>query len=224
MRKALPMKSIVVTVALVVVVMLAGCSRESVTSTPRPTATTPPSTSTAPLPAQITDALGNQVTVTDISRIVVINGDVTEVVFALGLGENVVAVDTSATHPAEVTNLPQVGYQRRLSAEGVLSMDPTVVIGNTNAGPPEVIEQIRATGVPVVILESVTTVDGGGRGRSAGSHKRWESPLEERRSQQNSKPRLAKSGRFRLRRRNGQRPYSFTCAGWTRSSWAERGT
>ncbi len=184
MRKALPMKSIVVTIALVVVVMLGGCSGESATSTPRPTATTPPSTATAPpsatpmptstptatpdplatqLPAQITDVLGKQVTVTDISRIVVINGDFTEVVFALGLGENVVAVDTSATYPAEVTNLPQVGYQRRLSAEGVLSMDPTVVIGNTNAGPPEVIEQIRATGVPVVILESVTTVDGGAR-------------------------------------------------------------
>ena len=193
------MKSIAATIALVVVVMLAGCGGESATSTPgptamapaptatmpapmapvststpRPTAATPPPTVTASptatpdplapqLPAQITDVLGNQVTVTDISRIVVMNGDFTEVVFALGLGENVVAVDTSATYPTEVTNLPQVGYQRRLSAEGVLSMDPTVVIGNTNAGPPEVLEQIRATGVPVVVLESVTTVDGGPR-------------------------------------------------------------
>ena len=111
MRKALAKKSIVVTIALVVVVVLAGCSGESATSTLRPTA--PPSATPMPtstptatpgplatqLPAQITDVLGNQVTVTDISRIVVINGDVTEVVFALGLGENVVAVDTSATHP-----------------------------------------------------------------------------------------------------------------------------
>ena len=158
------------------------------TTAPAPAATTPPSeptaapptATTAPtaepseptaapeptgpqLPAQITDVSGNQVTVTDVSRIVVMNGDFTEVVFALGLGDNVVAVDTSATYPEGVTNLPQIGYQRRLSAEGVLSMDPTVVIGNTNAGPPEVLEQIRATGVPVVVLESVTTVDGGAR-------------------------------------------------------------
>ena len=136
------------------------------TPTPKPTPTPtpePPDPLAPQLPAQITDVHGNQVTVTDISRIVVMNGDFTEVVYALGLGENVVAVDTSATYPPEATELPQVGYQRRLSAEGVLSMDPTVVIGNTNAGPPEVLEQIRATGVPVVVLESVTTVDGGAR-------------------------------------------------------------
>ena len=213
MKRVLAIKSIVVAIALVAVVILAGCSGESPTSTPRPTATTapptptvppsapapsstlaptsttptsttPPPTRTAPpsatpvptseptaapeplapqLPAQVTDVSGNQVTVTDVSRIVVMNGDFTEVVFALGLGDYVVAVDTSATYPAEVTNLPQIGYQRVLSAEGVLSMDPTVVIGSTNAGPPEVLEQIRAAGVPVVVLESVITVDGGAR-------------------------------------------------------------
>ena len=91
------------------------------------------------------------------------NGDITEVVFALGLSESVVAVDTSVTYPPEVTELPQIGYQRRLSAEGVLSMEPTVVIGSENAGPPEVIEQIRAAGVPVVVLEAVTTIDGASR-------------------------------------------------------------
>ena len=138
------------------------------TATPRPkptaTPTPDPQEPAGPvLPASIVDVYGNEVVVEDISRIVVMNGDFTEVVYALGLGENVVAVDTSATYPSEATELPQVGYQRRLSAEGVLSMDPTVVIGNTHAGPPEVLEQIRATGVPVVVLEVVTTVDGGAR-------------------------------------------------------------
>ena len=149
------------------------------TAAPRPTSTAAPRTDPTPtpvppapepqgpagpaLPASIVDVYGNEIVVDDVSRIVVMNGDFTEVVYALGLGENVVAVDTSATYPPEATELPQVGYQRRLSAEGVLSMDPTVVIGNTHAGPPEVLEQIRATGVPVVILEVVTTVDGGAR-------------------------------------------------------------
>ena len=134
------------------------------TPAPRPTSTPELALLAGPvLPASIVDVYGNEVVVEDISRIVVMNGDFTEVVYALGLGENVVAVDTSATYPSEATELPQVGYQRRLSAEGVLSMDPTVVIGNTHAGPPEVLEQIRATGVPVVVLEVVTTVDGGAR-------------------------------------------------------------
>ena len=112
------------------------------------------------LPATVTDAFGNEVTVDDVSRIVVLNGDFTEVVFALGMGQNVVAVDVSATYPAEALRLPKIGYQRSLSAEGILAMGPTLVIGSTSAGPPEVIEQIRSTGVPVVILPPAGTLDG----------------------------------------------------------------
>ena len=115
---------------------------------------------TPALPATVTDADGTRVTVTDISRIVVLNGDLTEVVFALDLGAHVVAVDLSATYPPEAAALPKIGYQRRLSAEGILALQPTVVIGSTRAGPPEVIEQIRGTGVPVVILEAVSTLAG----------------------------------------------------------------
>ena len=131
------------------------------TPTPRPTPTPEPQVPEGPvLPATVTDVNGNEVVVEDVSRIVVLNGDVTEVVFALGFGDNVVAVDTSATYPAETADLPKIGYQRRLSAEGILAMAPTLVIGNTNAGPPEVLEQIRSTGTPVVIIGSVTTLDG----------------------------------------------------------------
>ena len=131
------------------------------TATPQPTAT--PTPSGPMLPATVTDVHGHEVVVEDISRIVVMNGDITEVVFAIGLGENVVAVDTSATYPEAALRLPKIGYQRSLSAEGVLSMDPTVVIGNEDAGPPEVLEQIRATGVPVVVLVSANTIDGAAR-------------------------------------------------------------
>ena len=128
---------------------------------PEPPATTEPEEPAPPvLPVTMVDVNGDVVMIEDISRIVVLNGDFTEVVFALGLGDHVVAVDSSATYPEEVTELPQIGYQRRLSAEGILSMDPTVVIGNLNAGPPEVLEQVRSTGVPVVILDSVSTIDG----------------------------------------------------------------
>ena len=115
------------------------------------------------MPASIVDVNGDEIVVEDISRIVVLNGDITEVVFALELGDNIVAVDTSATYPPQALQLPKVGYQRSLSAEGILSMDPTVVLGNENAGPPEVLEQIRSTGVPVVIIERVETIDGAAR-------------------------------------------------------------
>ena len=136
---------------------------------PRPTATptaapTPePAPSGPTLPATVTDANGDEVVVDDVSRIVVLNGDFTEVVFALGLGANIAAVDASATYPRETLALPKIGYQRTLSAEGILSMRPTVVIGSASAGPAEVIEQVRSTGVPVVILDTVFTLDGVGK-------------------------------------------------------------
>jgi iron complex transport system substrate-binding protein len=71
----------------------------------------------------------------------------------------VVATDISATYPVDAASLPKVGYQRTLSAEGILSFRPTVVIGNTDAGPPAVIEQLRAAGVPVVIQHVDPTID-----------------------------------------------------------------
>ncbi len=132
------------------------------TSTPIPTPTAEPSPTAAPdgLPATVADANGEEVTVTDISRIVVLNGDIAEIIFALGLGDYVTAVDTSATHPMEAVMKPKIGYARALSAEGILAMQPTLVIGTTSAGPPPVLAQISQTGVPVLILKTEPTIAG----------------------------------------------------------------
>jgi iron complex transport system substrate-binding protein len=109
----------------------------------------------------VTDVNGDEVTVTDVSRIVPLNGDISEIVFALGLGPNVVGVDTSATYPEdELAGLPRIGYQRQLAAEGILSLEPTLVIGNELAGPPEVLDQLRAAGVTVVIFPEISTIEG----------------------------------------------------------------
>jgi iron complex transport system substrate-binding protein len=92
-------------------------------------------------------------------RIVPLNGDLAEIVFALGLGGEVAGVDTSATYPAEAAAKPKIGYQRQLSAEGILSLRPTIALGTAEAGPPEVIDQIKKAGVRVEILPTPTTVD-----------------------------------------------------------------
>ena len=114
---------------------------------------TPP---TATLPVTITDATGAEVTVTDISRIIPLNGVTAEILWDLGLGPNVVGVDVTATYPDAYREYPIIGFGRQLAAEGILALNPTVVIGDTTAGPPEVIEQIRAAGVPVVITREFT--------------------------------------------------------------------
>lgn len=112
------------------------------------------------LPATVVDYQGERVTISSIERIVSLNGDITEIIFALGMGDRVVGVDSSATYPPERTKvLPNIGYQRRLSAEGILALNPTLVIGDEAAGPPETLAQIRATGVPVAITADPPTLD-----------------------------------------------------------------
>ncbi len=108
------------------------------------------------LPATFVDGTGAEVTVTDVSRIVPLNGDIAEIVWFLGLGANIVGVDVTATYPESFSELPSIGFARQLSAEGILSLDPTVVIGDKTAGPIDVLNQIRDAGVTVVIINSYT--------------------------------------------------------------------
>jgi ABC-type hemin transport system substrate-binding protein len=92
------------------------------------------------------------------ARIVTIGGPVTEAVFALGAGGRVIAVDVTSTYPAAVAALPKVGYQRALSAEGLLALDPELVVASADAGPPATIEALRAAGVRVELLPPADTV------------------------------------------------------------------
>jgi iron complex transport system substrate-binding protein len=89
-----------------------------------------------------------------------VGGSATEIVYALGAGEKLVGVDTSSIFPEAATSLPQVGYQRTLSAEGVLSLRPTLVILLPEAGPPAAIAQIESSGVKVLRVENESSIEG----------------------------------------------------------------
>jgi ABC-type hemin transport system, periplasmic component len=82
--------------------------------------------------------------------IVAIGGPVTEIVYALGEEDRLVARDTTSQYPPEAEALPDVGYMRQLSAEGVLSVGPDLIVTRDTAGPPEVIDQLRAASIPLV--------------------------------------------------------------------------
>ncbi len=136
-----------------------GTATATATATPEPTPTQEPVEATPQLPVTVTDVDGNEMVIEDVSRLVVLNGTITEVVFALGLGDHVVGVDVTSTYPPEALELPDVGVQIALSAEGVVALAPTLVLGTTFAGPPEVIEQVRGTGIPVLILPDYNSLD-----------------------------------------------------------------
>ncbi|EKX63459.1 ABC transporter, substrate-binding protein [Streptomyces ipomoeae 91-03] len=107
---------------------------------------------TPELPVTVDSSDGRKVTVEDASRILPLNGGIAEIVFTLGLGDKVVGRDITATFK-EAKDLPQVTKAHDVSAESVLSLDPTVVLADTDTGPGEALDQIRDAGIPVVVLD-----------------------------------------------------------------------
>ncbi|QYX47109.1 helical backbone metal receptor [Pseudomonas tussilaginis] len=81
-------------------------------------------------------------------------GALSEWVSALGAEQRLVGVDTTSQHPQSLKALPSIGYQRQLSAEGVLSLRPDVLVGTEEMGPPPVLAQIRGAGVQVEMFSS----------------------------------------------------------------------
>lgn len=92
--------------------------------------------------------------------IVSVGGSVTEIVYALGQQDRLLAVDTTSVYPAAVGNLPNVGYMRQLSAEPILALGPELVLAIEDAGPPAALDQLRDAGVPVVIVPDPYTPEG----------------------------------------------------------------
>ncbi len=82
-------------------------------------------------------------------RVVVISQTYNEIIWALGAQEHVVGVDFSSTYPPDVKKVQTVGYHRALSAEGILSLNPTAIIHDNNIGPPQVVEQLKGLNIPM---------------------------------------------------------------------------
>ncbi len=96
----------------------------------------------------------------DQGGVVSIGGSVTEIVYALGQENRLVARDTTSTWPEEVNTLPDVGYMRALSPEGVLSVSPALILSEEGAGPPETISVLEAASVPFVTVPEVYSSEG----------------------------------------------------------------
>ncbi|MEN8655364.1 ABC transporter substrate-binding protein [Streptomyces sp. 21So2-11] len=110
------------------------------------------------LPVTVQSADGKQVKVASTARIVPLTGSLSEIVFTLGLGKQVVARDITATFE-QAKDLPVVTRAHDVSAESVLSLRPTLVLADTSTGPAEAIDQIRDAGIPLVVVEPAKSLD-----------------------------------------------------------------
>ncbi|MEX1335844.1 MAG: ABC transporter substrate-binding protein [Candidatus Limnocylindrales bacterium] len=104
-------------------------------------------------PLSVTDVNGDAVVIEDTSRVATLGGVFTETAYALGAQDQITAIDASSFYPPEaLEEKPNFGYYRFLSAEPVLAQDPSLIIGNEETGPPEVVQQLRDAGVPILLL------------------------------------------------------------------------
>jgi iron complex transport system substrate-binding protein len=92
-------------------------------------------------------------------RIVCLSKHLTEMVFALGKGHNIVAVDLSSTYPDSAKLLKTVGYHRALSPESIIAMNPDLVIHSNDIGPENVLPQITKAGLNIKEFGKANTFD-----------------------------------------------------------------
>lgn len=149
---------------LAALVLLSGCGAAAA-KVPAPSDELPvvPVSDTAPepaLPVTVQSDDGIEVTVRDVSRVIAVNlsGTLAEIVFSLGLSDRVVGRDVATTFP-QAQGLPLVTKAHDLSAEGVLALEPTLVLTDRSMGPPEALQQLRASGVPVVLVPEAWSLD-----------------------------------------------------------------
>lgn len=104
------------------------------------------------LPVTVTDFAKQRVTISDTSRILALDlyGTIADTVIALGLAKNLVGRTVSNTNKS-LSSLPIVTQNgHELNAEAMLQLKPSLLLVDSTIGPPEVLEQIRSSGVTIV--------------------------------------------------------------------------
>ena len=96
----------------------------------------------------------------DLSNVVVAGGSITEIIYYLGHQSKISAVDRTSRYPIEAKKLPSIGYVRNLSVEGVLSLNPSIVIGENDMGPSTVVDKIISMGIDLRIIPEIQTTEG----------------------------------------------------------------
>lgn len=94
------------------------------------------------------------------ARVLSLGGSVTEIAVALGAQDRLIGRDSTSNYPESVLALPDVGYLRALSPEGVLSLSPDLVLAEHDAGPPAAIEVLKAAGIPFVSMPGTPSPEG----------------------------------------------------------------
>lgn len=109
----------------------------------------------------VRDSHGRDIAIGNAQRIVSIGGAVTEILYALGLQDRIVGIDTTSLYPpTALSEKPNVGYMRQLSAEGILGLDPKLILAIDGSGPKEALEVLDNAKVPLIFVPESYTEEG----------------------------------------------------------------
>lgn len=92
------------------------------------------------------------------ARIVTADGSLTEIIYALGDEARLAGVDTTSNYPIAAKQLPQIGYKRAISVEGVLSLTPDLLLTTEESGPPKSLRQLQQTGLTIQQFSAAPTI------------------------------------------------------------------
>lgn len=95
----------------------------------------------------------------DNEKIVSAGASVTELIYALDAENQLVGVDVTSITPKD-SSLPKVGYHRALSSEGLLALQPTMIIGSDEMGPKPALDQLQRVGVDIEVVDNAPTIEG----------------------------------------------------------------
>lgn len=93
-------------------------------------------------------------------RIVSLSGALSEIIVGLGYESQIVATDITSNFPESLNKLPKVGHNRSIQAEGVLAQNPDLVVGIEKDLNPKVVQQIKLSGVKVVLFNHEYSIQG----------------------------------------------------------------
>ncbi len=91
-------------------------------------------------------------------KIITAGGTVSEIVDALGFGNQIIATDITSTYPASLQALPSIGYRNQIKAEGILALGPDVILAEEGYLTEDVVTQLQGASIAIQFFKKPTQV------------------------------------------------------------------
>lgn len=106
------------------------------------------------------EALEYQKAINSSEKIVTIGGTITEIVHALGLGEQIIATDRTSTYPPSMQQLPSLGYRNSIQAEGIISQNADLILAEEEYMNKAVYVQLQDAGINIHTFHHELNIEG----------------------------------------------------------------